>query len=38
MIPWYWLLIAYAVGEITGVVVIWFCTMNEQKHDSKYIK
>lgn len=38
MIPWWTSLIALVVGEIIGVVVLRFLTMNDQKHDSKYIK
>lgn len=37
MIPWYWALIALVVGEIIGVVVLRFLTMNEKPY-SKYIK
>lgn len=36
MIPWWTALIALVVGEIIGVVVLRFLTMNEKP--SKYIK
>ena len=37
MIPWWWAVIALLVGEIIGVVVLRFCTVNE-RNPSKYIK
>lgn len=37
MIPWWVALLAFIAGEIIGVVVLRFCTMNEQ-NPSKYIK
>ena len=39
MIAWWWVLIAFVVGELAGVVCIHFCTMNEpRKQESKYIR
>lgn len=36
MIPWWVALLAFIAGEIAGVVILRFCTMNEP--ESKYIK
>lgn len=37
MIPWWVALLAFIAGEISGVVVLRFCTMNERE-EHKYIK
>lgn len=38
MIPWWWTIISLIIGEIAGVVIVAFCSANEPKQKSKYIK
>lgn len=37
MIPWWWVLIAFIGGEIAGIVIFRFLTMNDEPK-SKYIR
>ena len=33
MIAWWWLIVALSIGEILGVAIPHFCSMNKLKND-----
>ena len=35
MIAWWWVLVAFVVGEVVGVVTISVCSANEKNHSEK---